>query len=416
MQLAGIPQLREIDGASSARTARTKARIADAVITVVAEHGLGRLTHRLVAAAAGVSLAATTYHYATKADMVADASSQLLDSYVTSFRVAAARHRAGDKVAPDMAALATKQVTNAAGRHKRTSLAWAEIILDAARSSEGHAFAREWFDDMAQVWCDLADAMGIEDSRRFATVYIDTVIGLLFITRPLALTPEQVAAVFVDGRNPAEAWAAPRAALPAKPAVASRPGRKAQDTRQRILDAAIGLLIARGVGAITYKAVAEASGLTTAAPAYHFGSITQLLNAAEAELFQRSKEQYREIRTAIAASRSAIDELADSTAALFVREATDLSLSPVAIYSIWLEAARRPDLRSEVSEAIFERSAAWTRQMRAINPATQSRDAMWVQALYVGMMVRTISTGSPPDIGAARSAFRQGFAGDASRL
>jgi AcrR family transcriptional regulator len=56
------------------RAARTKARIADAVITVLAEAGSGRLTHRLVASTAGVSLAATTYHYATKRDMIAAAA------------------------------------------------------------------------------------------------------------------------------------------------------------------------------------------------------------------------------------------------------------------------------------------------------------------------------------------------------
>jgi TetR/AcrR family transcriptional regulator, regulator of biofilm formation and stress response len=46
-------------------------RIARAAIDVVAEHGVEGLTHRRVAAAAGVPLGSTTYHYATLDDLLA---------------------------------------------------------------------------------------------------------------------------------------------------------------------------------------------------------------------------------------------------------------------------------------------------------------------------------------------------------
>lgn len=48
-----------------------RARIARAAIEVVAVHGVEGLTHRRVAAAAGVPLGSTTYHYATLDDLLA---------------------------------------------------------------------------------------------------------------------------------------------------------------------------------------------------------------------------------------------------------------------------------------------------------------------------------------------------------
>lgn len=73
-------------GRGYARSEKKRERIVDAVITVLSEAGIARLTHRRVAAAANVSLSATTYHYATKADMLADASRKLLDGYLRTFR------------------------------------------------------------------------------------------------------------------------------------------------------------------------------------------------------------------------------------------------------------------------------------------------------------------------------------------
>src|SRR6218665_1316556 len=97
MSVNVLSQARKADRKGQAlRAARTKAKIANAVISVLAESGSSRLTHRLVAAAAGVPLAATTYHYATKRDMIADASQRLLDGFVRSFERAAQRRRGGE--------------------------------------------------------------------------------------------------------------------------------------------------------------------------------------------------------------------------------------------------------------------------------------------------------------------------------
>lgn len=61
-------------------------RIARAAISVVAEQGIGALTHRRVAAAAGVPLGSTTYHFATLDDLVGAALAQAAERSVAALR------------------------------------------------------------------------------------------------------------------------------------------------------------------------------------------------------------------------------------------------------------------------------------------------------------------------------------------
>lgn len=62
--------------ASQARSAAQQS-IIEAAIRIIAEQGLERLTHRRIAHAAGLSLASTTYFYATKNDIILDAFKEI---------------------------------------------------------------------------------------------------------------------------------------------------------------------------------------------------------------------------------------------------------------------------------------------------------------------------------------------------
>lgn len=56
---------------------RGKRQIIDAAMRLLGEEGVAHLTHRKVAALAGVSLASTTYFYASKDDLIADAFTEV---------------------------------------------------------------------------------------------------------------------------------------------------------------------------------------------------------------------------------------------------------------------------------------------------------------------------------------------------
>lgn len=66
----------------AARGARTRDAIVDATIALVREQGAAAVTHRAVAARAGTSLAATTYHFATLDDLLVAAFELLTDRTV----------------------------------------------------------------------------------------------------------------------------------------------------------------------------------------------------------------------------------------------------------------------------------------------------------------------------------------------
>jgi len=400
--------------AAAERTARTRGRIAQAVITVLAKQGMSRLTHRAVAKAANVPLAATTYHYATKADMLADASQRLLDGYLAAFHRAAERLRTGTGRKERLSSFIARLVANAAGRDRSASMAWCEIILDAARSRSGRRLARTWFKGLIAAWHELAAAMGEPADPSSVLTAIDLVIGLLFMVLPLGLSPEAVEEVLRDGDDPVKAWRlGPAPTSRRKSARGSTD--KAKATRARILESAIKLLVEQGAGAVTYRGVAEAGGLAVTAPAYYFNSIAEVLQAAEAELFRASKDRYRMMLSAAGPGTESLDGLADLTSAIFIREATEYGPSAVALYSTWLEAERNRRLRAEVAAAIYDQAKAWQRKLDALRD-TGAFDGIRIQAIYIGKLVRAVSSGVPVEqLAMARQEFHQEIAPAAVR-
>ena len=59
-------------GTRQARSARTRRRLLDAALGLLAEGGPAAVTHRAVSERAGLSLGATTYHFGTKQDLLSE--------------------------------------------------------------------------------------------------------------------------------------------------------------------------------------------------------------------------------------------------------------------------------------------------------------------------------------------------------
>lgn len=373
----------------SARALLKREQIAEAVTTVLSEQGVAGLTHRRVAEAASVPISATTYHYATKDDMLADASRRLLDGYLLAFGRMAERLRRGEGQDRSLDELVTRIVTNAAGRHRRTSLAWCEIILGAARSPAGHELATQWFADLERAWTAVAAAFEDEYDALAISIAIDTVVGFLFILLALGVGPEMVDAVRAGTAIEAIARTTSAEAADAKPPSSA----KAERTRAAILDAAINLLVREGSGSISHRTVAAEAGVALTAPAYHFGSIDRLIQEAQGRLFDAAKQRYRELNLKLGTRPASADEVADLTAAVLVREATEFGQASLAHYSIWLEAARSAALRPEVAAAIADQAAGWQRRLAGLGES-RPRDGMAFQALFIGCLVRSLACGA----------------------
>nr|WP_047169262.1 TetR family transcriptional regulator [Sphingomonas sp. Y57] len=369
------------------RSALRQQEIADAAIAVIGEQGLAAVTHKMVADRAGVSLAATTYYFETKGDIVAEASSQLLHHYAGSLGRFAERRRAGAAV--DFRTFAVRILANVAGGHRFETLAWCEIMLDAARRDATRRLARSWFDRVHDLWLDLAALLGVADGEQVARSGLDLCIGLFFVILPLALDePEATALPFAGLRERPGSDAAP----PVR--IAPRKGRKAAETRRRVLDAAIDIMAAEGPGGITYRAVADRAGLTRAAPTYHFPTIEGLIGEVQVELFERTKARYREGLAGL--DRAALDEdqLVRRTAAILRREASEFGLLGLADLAIRLEAARHPAFRPIIRAHIEDQNRAWLRILRQLDPqGAAPAGAMALQALCIGKLIRIVATG-----------------------
>ena len=378
--------------ASQDRSVKRQQQIAEAAIATIAEHGITGVTHRRIARKANVSLAATTYYYGTKHDIVADASRHLLESYVTVFERTIEGFRQGTP--PRFSDFALELVANAISKKREGALAWCEIMLSAARHPDMVELARDWFSRFADVWTGIAEVMKLERTQEAARPASDIIIGLVFTVLALGVSETAIYDVIRDGKDVRQAWNPQDEAqlsTIAKPAEPS--GRKAEQTRQDLLSAAIAILTAEGASGVTYRAVAAKAGLTAAAPTYHFPTIASLLATAQEKLFNQAKDRYHFVMTEGDFDAFTIDSLTDLTTTVFVREATEFGPASMACYPIWLEAARHPELRPAIWAGVDDQYLAWQRSLARLTDNQRPQDALILQALFVGKLIRILATG-----------------------
>ncbi|WP_423202135.1 TetR/AcrR family transcriptional regulator [Herbihabitans rhizosphaerae] len=130
-------------------------RIARAAIAVVAEQGIRKLSHRTVAAKAGVPLGSTTYHFATLDDLLAAALDKAAERSVAELR---AWEQALSPDADLATALADFVLASIAERRAETM---AEYNLYALALHRAHlrTAAVAWDDALADVLCARTDEL-----------------------------------------------------------------------------------------------------------------------------------------------------------------------------------------------------------------------------------------------------------------
>lgn len=391
------------------RALKTSAQITQAAIGVLAKQGLARLTHRSVASEAGVALAATTYYHAAKSDIVRAASTAILQHYVDALERTTEKYRNNPGQAPSFREFVLRLLRKLARDDRTMMMAWQEISLDAVRGSDSLVLMRQWHEEFYRLWIKIAQATKAPDPKNTARSGIDTIQGLLLMVCGLSLTAAEIEAVLGGDAEPASCWQRRPERAPAAPVPRSR---KADETRARLLDAAIDILISDGPAAIGYRAIAERAHLTVAAPTYYFPTTASLLEAAQTKLFEDSKNRYRELMHTL---RPAEAHIADLTAAIFIREATAFAKVNLANFAIWIEAGRQRALAPMVWSAISDQELAWRRILAAAPGARapHPRDGILAQALFLGKLQRIISTGSST---AALAQSRAEFARDIAAI
>jgi TetR/AcrR family transcriptional regulator, regulator of biofilm formation and stress response len=171
--------------------------------------------------------------------------------------------------------------------------------------------------------------------------------------------------------------------------VAERPGvirratdgrvRRGEEARTRLLDATLRIIERDGLAGVTHRRVTAEAGLPATSAAYHFASITDLLEAA----LRRADDES-------AAALNAISRQSDPIAALahwLVADFNDNQRRCVAEYELFLHAARTPSLRPAALRWLTDLTALvaeWTPDEDAQRRLCAYVDGLLVQSLVAG--------------------------------
>jgi DNA-binding transcriptional regulator YbjK len=151
--------------------------VLEATLRVIASSGVDAATHRAVAAEAGVPLASTTYHFASKSELVR----QALELVIERSTAAVARH-AAPPGPDDPHQLADRLVELAAAlaHDQRAPLtAQYELLLEAGRRAELRPLAERWNDAYLCGLVAMATRAGLPDAALAAEIVSNVIEGAL---------------------------------------------------------------------------------------------------------------------------------------------------------------------------------------------------------------------------------------------
>jgi TetR/AcrR family transcriptional regulator, regulator of biofilm formation and stress response len=157
------------------RSEAARSRILDAAMDLVAERGMAGVSHRAVAARAGVSLSATSYYFESLADLEHAAIVEHYGRRLDDYRRAAQSLQLLDLSATEMAAAAAELFTSSAIELVTAHL---EVYLNAARRSDLRDALQPVFATMRELMSAVAEQLGIADAATFATAATAIVEGV----------------------------------------------------------------------------------------------------------------------------------------------------------------------------------------------------------------------------------------------
>lgn len=164
------------------------------------------------------------------------------------------------------------------------------------------------------------------------------------------------------------------------------PRRYDPERRQRIIDAAIRVVGAKGIGGLSHRSAAAEADVPLGSTTYHFKTLDELLVAA----LRQANEGFAKAVAASGAFEDPRAELAGELAAMLgvwlAGERTGVELE----YELYLAALRRPALRPVAAE--------WCQGLTGLLTArTDPVTARALVALMDGICLQTLLTDTPYD-------------------
>jgi DNA-binding transcriptional regulator YbjK len=165
--------------APTARADRRRAQIVDGALAVLAEVGPDGLTHRRVAAAAGVPLAATTYWFASKEAIVEAAFLHSVRESLEAIEATRARARAwtAESAPEELAAIIAAECDE---ERERTIVGYA-LWVEAQRRPVLRPYAQRWTDAYVDLYRDVLRSIGatadLEARARLLAAAVDGLVS-----------------------------------------------------------------------------------------------------------------------------------------------------------------------------------------------------------------------------------------------
>ncbi|MER7281113.1 TetR family transcriptional regulator C-terminal domain-containing protein [Dactylosporangium sp. NPDC000244] len=154
------------------------------------------------------------------------------------------------------------------------------------------------------------------------------------------------------------------------------------DRRQRLVEATLDVIAARGVAGTTHRQVAAAADVPLGSVSYHFAGLDDLLTSAFTHLAQTMATAFEERMAAIEPGTDARANVVESMLA----DLADNQRSAVLTYELYAAAARNPRLR-DITQAWMDRSR------RALQRHFDPGTAEALDALIEGLVLHaTLST------------------------
>jgi TetR/AcrR family transcriptional regulator, regulator of biofilm formation and stress response len=179
--------------------AERRRAIIDAALRIIASRGLPAVTHRTVAREAGVPLAATTYYFASKDEILSEALESLAAVEVDRLEALTANVVAATQSRAELAAALGEALIPEPADAERTWLAQFEIYVEAARNPALRPAVIRWREAFVELAASALRAIGAPDPERRAAIAVAAINGILLDRlRGVGENPEATMAAHLD--------------------------------------------------------------------------------------------------------------------------------------------------------------------------------------------------------------------------
>jgi TetR/AcrR family transcriptional regulator, regulator of biofilm formation and stress response len=151
--------------------------VLEATLRVIARSGVDAATHRAVAAEAGVALASTTYHFASKSELVREALELVIERSTAT--VAAHAEPPGPDDAGQLVERLVDLAAALAADERAPLTAQYELLLEAGRRAELRPLAERWNDAYLGGLAAMTTRAGLARPQLAAEVVSNVIEGAL---------------------------------------------------------------------------------------------------------------------------------------------------------------------------------------------------------------------------------------------